>query len=119
MSALSISAPTDWRNFTFAAYKQAFNRGYADADAEAHAEQNFRASLASVLEQNAEYAAGRSTWWAGIIEYSDLSEREFSAKKKGLLGTAPQAASSSLKQAASCCGFPRSCPRPLSAARLT
>jgi len=97
MSALSISAPADWRNFTFAAYKQAFNRGYADDDAEAHAEQNFRASLAAVLEQNAEYDAGRSTWWAGISEYSDLSEREFSAKKKGLLGTAPQAASGSLK----------------------
>lgn len=85
LTALLVFGVTDWSNFTFTQYKNTYNRVYNDAAEEKHHGQAFDASLRTVLIQNAKYAAGKSTWYAAINAYSDLTDTEFSATKKGLL----------------------------------
>uniref|UniRef100_A0A7S0Q0C6 Peptidase C1A papain C-terminal domain-containing protein n=1 Tax=Coccolithus braarudii TaxID=221442 RepID=A0A7S0Q0C6_9EUKA len=75
----------DFSNTTFASFISRFGRAYVTAAELALREANFARTKSEVLKQNAEFAAGRSSWWAAINEFADLTDQEFSERKKGLI----------------------------------
>ena len=84
-----LGAVRDWSNFTFDDFKTTFGRQYGDAATEARRRDIFHRHRDTILHQNAEYSAGRSTWYASVNDFTDLTEAEFSAQKKGLSPNRP------------------------------
>ena len=74
----------DWSDFTFNDFKRVYGRVYETSALESKKAAAFAENMETVLRQNRDYQAGASSWWASINSFSDLSEAEFSAKKKGL-----------------------------------
>lgn len=95
---VATPAPASWTNFTFDDFTAQFAKTYTN-DEISHRRQTFEASKAFVLQQNAEYAAGRSTWFASINSFSDMTDAEFSTAKKGRSPSSRFATLSSLVEA--------------------
>jgi cathepsin L len=70
----------EFSEYNFDEFKVEFNRKYSDAETVSRREL-FHTTLAKVLEQNELYKTGKSTWWATINEFSDMTEEEFAAMK--------------------------------------
>ena len=81
---LGVAAPVDYTTFGFDAFKAAYGRTYPNAAEEARRREVFEASKQIVLRQNDLFARNLSTWFASINAFSDMTEVEFSAAKKGL-----------------------------------
>ena len=83
-ASLGVAGPIDWTNFSFTDFKAKYERTYTtDVLEEPRRREAFEVSKRIVLAQNQKYSAGESTWFASINAYSDLSDSEFSARKKG------------------------------------
>jgi cathepsin L len=79
---VSATATRDWSRFTWSEFKATYARAYSTV-ADAQAEKTFSENLQKIIMQNKAFAAGESTWWATVNEYSDWSAEEFSAQKMG------------------------------------
>lgn len=81
--ALMFTQAAAYREFTgysFGDYVAEFGRSYSTVEY-AKRESLFNAEIAIVNAQNELYKAGKSTWWAGVNEFSDWTEEEFDMKK--------------------------------------
>lgn len=86
MIASQVVAAAAFRDFTgysFEQFQHEFKGLGASMADNTMRRELFHSELTKVLEQNELYKAGKSTWWATINEFSDLSEEEFSSMKKG------------------------------------
>jgi len=92
----ALASLRDWSGFTFDDFKATYRRTFTDNVTEAQRRLAFENNHAGVLRHNREYAAGASTWWASINEFSDLAEQEFHAQKKGLSPTAGSSVAAAL-----------------------
>lgn len=84
-SLLTASAAPlrDWAGYTFDQYRTEFYKTYGEGEARGVRRRLFEASLRDVLAQNAEYAAGRSSWWAEVNRFSDWTEEELRGLRGG------------------------------------
>jgi len=78
----AVSSYVDRSDYTFAAYLEDFGKIYSGAE---HAERQvlFATQLAEVNRHNAEYKAGKHTWWAAVNEFTDLSDHEWATMRTG------------------------------------
>merc|ERR1712000_138860 len=70
----------DLTGYSFANFEKEFSRSYSAAE-RSHREAVFNAKLEEVHAQNELYNAGKSTWWATVNDFSDMTEAEFSSFK--------------------------------------
>lgn len=80
-----LAAPT---TTTFQSFVQTHGKKYADAEY-ARRESVFSANIAIINAQNEDYAAGRSTWYAAVNKFADLTAEEFAALTKGRAANRP------------------------------
>ena len=70
-------------NITWDAYVRLFeNKVYTHAESLTR-RAIFERKRQAVVEQNAAYEAGESSWWAAINQFSDLTAEEFARRRKG------------------------------------
>lgn len=62
----------------FQSYKQRFNKKYDGAEHEKR-RTYYAANLQEIEKVNAEYAAGKITWWGAENKFTDMSNEEFAA----------------------------------------
>ncbi|XP_057662173.1 cathepsin L-like proteinase [Diorhabda carinulata] len=81
VSVVVVYALTEQEQFE--EFKKSFNKHYTPEE-EPQRFKNFQNSLKRIAEQNKKFAEGKSTHSAGINQFSDLSEQEWSQRNHGL-----------------------------------
>ena len=77
VNTLSLGAPfRDWAAYSFEDFVADHSKVYDDSEA-AGRKEVYSQNLAKVVLQNAEYVAGRSTWYATVNSFSDLTTEQF------------------------------------------
>jgi cathepsin L len=72
VASSALSANTHWAN-----YKLKFNKSYESSDEEARRFEIYKSNVQRVVEHNAKYAAGETTYTLAINEFADLTNEEF------------------------------------------
>jgi cathepsin L len=73
----------DWTDYSVDQYQSEFQKAYLGKEEQDLRRRLFEAELHEVQAQNVEYANKRSTWYATMNEFSDLSAQEQSQLRKG------------------------------------
>lgn len=71
-------------HLTFEEFAAKHKRAYTSADEEDMRRRIFESNKEKVLERNAAFAAGKSTWWAAVNHFSDRTEDELRVFKAGM-----------------------------------
>jgi len=74
--AVAASEPRDLEGYTFAHYRAEFNKVYKSQVSLRSREAIFNQNLERIRAINAEYAAGRKTWFAAVNKFTDLTQDE-------------------------------------------
>lgn len=74
----SSQGPRDYAEYTFDIFLAEYGRSYQGGEHSGR-KQQFAKNLEEIRAHNAEFAAGRRSWWMGVNRFADWSEQEFRA----------------------------------------
>ena len=79
LTSVSMAAPLGNSEISFDAFLQTHGKEYPDNKELLKRRATFERTRASVRQQNVEYEAGRSAWWASINRFADATDEELAA----------------------------------------
>jgi len=74
--AVCSALPRNYEGYNYAQYQQEFKKAYTSQIAMRMHEDVFNANLAKIRQINADYAVGKSSWFAAVNKFTDLNAQE-------------------------------------------